>query len=86
MILAYSCNGKELQNTGIKWTHDHQRQTLFVVTEDDTPGAIHKLIVSFNPPLQFRIPLDESLLLDSAWIWTPLLATFLAVISYFFFL
>jgi hypothetical protein len=35
---------------GDKWVHDEKRQTLFVVTQDMSPGAKHQVRVSIVPP------------------------------------
>jgi len=38
--------------------YDETRQTLFVVTSDTTPGKIHKISVSLDPPLRPAFPIN----------------------------
>ncbi|KAG8879270.1 hypothetical protein FRB97_001800 [Tulasnella sp. 331] len=82
MSVAYTCRSGE--STSFGWSYDAARQTLFVVTQDVTPGAVHQIKLSFDPPLSQRFPLDESLWRDFAWLWTSLLAVFGSVIWLFF--
>jgi hypothetical protein len=35
-----------------KWRYDERRQTLFIVTDNDTPAHIHRIMVSVDPPLR----------------------------------
>jgi hypothetical protein len=35
-----------------RWRYDEQRQTLFIVTGNDTPTFIHRIVVSVDPPLK----------------------------------
>ena len=35
-----------------RWRYDERRQTLFIVTDNDTPGLIHRVEVSVDPPLR----------------------------------
>ncbi|KAG8894485.1 hypothetical protein FRC01_012931, partial [Tulasnella sp. 417] len=50
------------------WTYDSSRQTLFVVPEDKTPGAVHRLKVEFDTPLKRRFDVHSSIWVDF-WHW-----------------
>ncbi|KAG8901460.1 hypothetical protein FRB99_005289 [Tulasnella sp. 403] len=66
------------------WRYDPKRQTLFVLQEDSTPGAVHRIRVTFDPPLEERFPLDESFWWDFARVWVPICAVALAIVYLIF--
>ncbi|KAG8939165.1 hypothetical protein FRC04_006933, partial [Tulasnella sp. 424] len=65
LLVTYS------SSTGAKafdWKYDPARQTLFVVPGDNTPGAVHRLKVEFDRPLDYRFEVDSSIWVD-LWHW-----------------
>jgi hypothetical protein len=49
-------HGRQLLVHGLsesdRWRYDERRQTLFIVTDDDTPAYEHRVVVSVYPPLK----------------------------------
>jgi len=82
LIVEYSSN-QDVQ-AECDWTYDADRQTLFVVHEDGTPGAVHRLTVTLDPPLEARFPVDASILRDFAKTWISLFTVLLAALWMFF--
>lgn len=35
-----------------RWRYDERRQTLFIITDNDTPAHVHRVVVSVDPPLR----------------------------------
>ncbi|KAF9477640.1 glycoside hydrolase [Pholiota conissans] len=68
---------------GDKWVHDEKRQTLFVVTQDASPGARHQIQVSIVPPPK-AVFVVNSIWTDYGVHLCSALALLLAFLFYFF--
>lgn len=66
LLITYS-SSKDAQ-AECDWSYDASRQTLFVVPEDKTPGAVHRLKVEFDTPLERRFKVHSSIWVDF-WHW-----------------
>ena len=42
-----------------RYVYDESRQTLFIVTSDDTPGLVHSITVSVDPPARAPFVLND---------------------------
>ncbi|VDB96739.1 unnamed protein product [Peniophora sp. CBMAI 1063] len=40
------------------WVHDEMRQTLYVLPKDKSPGSVHQIEVTLDPPLELFVPND----------------------------
>lgn len=57
ILVDYSSSSSSgLSAARCAWTYDADRQTFFVTTEDETPGAVHRVRLTFDPPLKRRFP------------------------------
>lgn len=56
-------HGRKILVQGVEaptsYTYDESRQTLFIVTKDQTPGKRYRIHVSLNPPLRPAFDLND---------------------------
>ncbi|EIN14712.1 glycoside hydrolase [Punctularia strigosozonata HHB-11173 SS5] len=71
-------HGRKLVVKGLRDGDTHryveELQTLFVTTEDTTPGSVHKLVVELDPPLKAPWIVNDFWTDFGVWVWTVLAA------------